>query len=47
MIDDEKMYELVKETWIGEVVIIMSNLSKALTEKQKRTEIDLSNLLLT
>lgn len=39
------MYELVKETWIGEV-IIMSNLSKDLTEKQKRTEIDLSNLLL-
>ncbi len=43
--EDNKMYSLIKETWLGNRLSVISSLSTMLTEKQKETQIDLSNLL--
>lgn len=46
IVEDSILYEMFKETWIGERITVMSNLSVELTKKQDKIEIDLSNLLI-
>lgn len=45
ILKDQKLYELVKDTWIGHRVKLLSELSATLYAKQEKIEIDLSNLL--
>lgn len=45
ILEDVELYNLLKETWIGERVEIISNLSNELKNKQKNIEINLLNLL--
>lgn len=43
---DNTLYELIKDTWLGEHVSIMSSLSERLEERQEKIEMDLTSLLL-
>lgn len=45
LMEDGEVYELVRHTWIGNLIKIMSNLSDDLEEKNKSMKIDLSNLI--
>lgn len=45
-IEDEIEYNLIQNTWIGDVVNSIANLQNKLSDKQKENEIDLSELLL-
>lgn len=45
IIKDGILYSLIKETWIGKRLNIMSSLSEELKKKQDQNEVDLSNLL--
>jgi len=45
IINDSKIYNLIKETWIGEAISIMASLKEILEKKQEKMEIDLSNLI--
>ncbi len=44
--NDEYLYNLIKKTWIGERIRILSTLSDVLSKKKRETELDLSGLLI-
>lgn len=44
--DNEYVYNLIKQTWIGQRISTIATLSDMLSKKQKATEIDLSGLLI-
>lgn len=43
--NDPNLYELVKSTWIGQRIIVISELCEKINRKIKKNELDLSNLL--
>lgn len=45
IVKDNTLYNLIKETWLGKRLDIMSSLSEELKKKQNQNEVDLSNLL--
>jgi len=45
ILNDHILYDLIRETWIGKHVYIMSKLNEQLEVKQEKMEIDLSELL--
>ena len=45
IIEDTRIYALLKKTWIGENILAVSKLKDEIEKKQRETEIDLSNLL--
>lgn len=45
IINTSKLYDMVKETWIGDSISALSTLKNAIEEKQKNMEIDLTGFL--
>lgn len=46
ILEDKELYELVRGTWLGEMIETMANLNNMLSQKQKEAEIDLTTLLI-
>lgn len=42
---ESEVYELLKATWLGQRIMIMSELYEKLNQKIEKNEMDLSNLL--
>lgn len=45
LIEDKEIYELMKDTWIGNRIKTMSELMNIIEEKQKSVDIDLTDLV--
>ena len=43
--ENEHVYNLIKKTWIGQIINGLATLSEVLGKKKKEAEIDLSELL--
>lgn len=43
--EDFKLYELIKESWLGAYIMTLSNLKNILIEKKREEDVDLSDLL--